>query len=69
MEEEVKVYDMRLDTAQYETLVGHMERIQSQNVAMIDGVSHLTVFVALLCVLEMYRILSRARKRGVKNVR
>jgi len=60
----VDVDNVTLNGAQYDALVGEVVELQNKTDALNASVVHATSFLVLLCVFQLYGLLSRARKKG-----
>ena len=60
----VHVDNVHLATEQYEELMTEL-RQQNENLQTVNSsIVHATAFLVLLCIFQLYGLLSRARKKG-----
>lgn len=60
----VNVDNVTLNPSQYEAIVAEIKETQNKMDALNASVVHATSFLILLCVFQLYGLLSRARKKG-----
>lgn len=61
---EVNVSEVSLTTEQYEAITAEL-RQNNENLKTINGsLAHTGILVILLCIFQLYGLLSRARKKG-----
>lgn len=60
----VNVDNVAIDAEQYETLLGTVQALQTDVQTVNASLVHATMFLVMICVFELYGLLSRARKKG-----
>lgn len=60
----LNVDNVTLNSAQYEALTAEIVTLQEKTDVLNASVVHATSFLVLLCVFQLYGLLSRARKKG-----
>ena len=60
----VNVENVSLDAEQYEEFRAELQQVNTNLQTVNSSIGHATTFLILLCIFQLYGLLSRGRKKG-----